>query len=248
MAFIPLQKGIVYGPVSSKRLGRSFGINLTPKGRKICTFDCVYCFYGPTEASSSSDFPSLDAVVDAVEQGLRNYSEIDYITFAGNGEPTLHPHFEEIVAEVCRLRDEICPKTPVALLSNATRLSDERVKRALKMIDLPVMKLDTADDQTLKKINRPILPIKVSDIVDSLAEVDALVVQTVAVCGSVTNTAPEQIEEWLTLLQRIAPKEVQLYTLDEPMKERGISPCAMEMLRRIESSAKDRGINLTLYE
>lgn len=247
MAFIPLQKGIVYGPVSSKRLGRSFGINLSPKGRKICTYNCVYCFYGPTESHTSSDHPSPDAVFVAVEKGLRSIGKIDYITFAGNGEPTLHPHFEEIVAGVRRLRDELRPNIPIALLSNATRLSDDSVRRAIGSIDLPVMKLDAADDQTFKEVNRPLLPIRVSDIVDSLSDMN-IVIQTVAVCGSVTNIAPERMERYLALLEKIAPKEVQLYTLDEPMKEKSIIPCTVERLRRIAFLAKKKSIKLTLYE
>lgn len=247
MGYIPYQRGIVYGPVSSKRFGRSFGINLTPKGRKICTFNCLYCFYGPTEESFSDDFPSVEEVVDAVEKGLKEVGEIDYITFAGNGEPTLHPHFDDVVRGVRRLRDKIRPDVPIAVLSNATQLASERIRRSLRMIDTPVMKLDTADETTFQAINRPLIQVRIKDIIDMLVGLDDILIQTVCVCGSVSNITSERTNLWFKALNRIAPREVQLYTLDEPLENVGLVPCPDNTLLKIADTARTELVKVSLY-
>ncbi|MCX7704378.1 MAG: radical SAM protein [Planctomycetota bacterium] len=251
VSHIPLQKGIIYGPVSSKRLGRSLGINLLPRGQKVCTFNCVYCFYGKTISVDSSDFPSPSQVVEALENSLNRVGEIDYITFAGNGEPTLHPCFDEVVSAVVEVRNKFRPKIPLALLSNASRTAEERVRRALKMLDLPVLKLDSGDEETFEKINRPLIPLKVSEIIENLSqlkgEIKKLVVQTVAVCGALTNTQDKCVTKWIHALKKIDPYQVQLYTLDNPFDSLNITPCPFSSLERIVALARKEAIPVTLY-
>jgi wyosine [tRNA(Phe)-imidazoG37] synthetase (radical SAM superfamily) len=248
MSYIPLQKGIVYGPVASKRLGRSFGINLMPHGKKVCTFNCVYCFYGKTPSAEARDFPTASEVLSAVEEKLKDVGEIDYITFAGNGEPTLHPEFDEIVKKARELRDRMRPSIPLALLSNSSRIMNEKVSQALKMFELPILKLDAGDEETFHKINRPLVPIRLKEIIEGLRRLKNPVIQTVAVCGKITNTDEEQVEKWLKALKRIDPKQVQLYTLDNPLPESEITPCSIEKLSSISLRTQRFSLPLTIYK
>jgi len=247
MSYIPLQKGIIYGPVKSKRLGRSLGINLSPAGLKVCTFNCVYCFYGPT-TGTEGDFPSVDDVARALTNALRSSPEVDYITFAGNGEPTLHPEFDAVVAAVRRIRDRLATGTPVALLSNASLLTDETVKATLPFIDLAMLKLDTADQQTFLRTNRPLIPMNVADIVEALSALqNPPVIQSVVVRGRVETHKEESLQTWLEALERIKPQYVQLYTLDEPIEAVGLLPATREELQKIKEAAAQRGIRVVVF-
>jgi len=160
MPSIPLQKDIIYGPVLSRRLGRSLGINLLPTDRKVCSFDCVYCQYGrttePTFSPGVDDLPTFSDVVAAVEKALKKPHTIDTLTFSGNGEPTLHPQFPEIVRSIKRLRDDFRPEVKLAVLSNSSRVMDSAIVDALSLLDAPMMKLDAGDEITLREINQPV--------------------------------------------------------------------------------------------
>ena len=155
---LPLQVDILYGPVNSRRLGRSLGINLMPGAYKLCSFNCVYCHYGHTDIKSLSadarDVPWSREVLREVEVALRKYPDIDTITFSGNGEPTLHPAFAKIATAVSELRDSIAPNVRLALFSNATTAHLAHVREALALFDLPMLKLDAGDPGTLAAINR----------------------------------------------------------------------------------------------
>ncbi len=163
MEKIKLQSGIIYGPVNSRRLGSSLGINLMPASNKVCSFDCVYCQYGQTFQKIAGipfyvgGLPFSDQVGLALEKWFRSNPETryDYITFSGNGEPSLHPQFEEIVKIVKALRDKFAPQSKLAILSNASTLDRDSVRRAIRELNLPVMKLDAGDEETFLKINQP---------------------------------------------------------------------------------------------
>lgn len=247
MGYIPLQKGIVYGPIKSKRLGRSLGINLSPAGQKVCTFNCVYCFYGPTTATEG-DFVDVDDVGRALTNALKRVGDVDYITFAGNGEPTLHPEFDAVVAAVRRIRDRYATGTPVALLSNSSLLSRDTVAATLPFIDLAMLKLDCADQTTFLRVNRPMIKVDIDEIVDALAALkERPVIQSVVVRGKVESHKGEALEAWLAALQRIKPKYVQVYTLDEELETVGIRPATRDEMSRIEEALKRRGIDVALY-
>ena len=173
-----LQTSCVYGPINSRRLGRSLGVNLLPSDVKLCTFDCVYCHYGrtdvkavdPTEANIT--FPALFRVVDELEhvlQGFKaNNDAPDYITFSGNGEPTLHPSFDQIVDRVKVLRDQSVPNVPVAILSNSTTVHLPHVRQTLMKLDRRIMKLDAGSEEVFVAVNRPHASVSLSEIIDGL--------------------------------------------------------------------------------
>ena len=196
---LSLQKGVLYGPVNSRRYGRSLGINLMPTDEKWCSFNCVYCHYGLTRhctldmGKAAAKLPSTDTVVAALEDALRSSMELDLITFSGNGEPTLYPDFARLADAVVGLRDRYRPSADVALLSNATGLVKQDVRDAIAGIDLPVLKLDAGTARTFRAVNRPAKGISYEDIVELLTSLDDIYVQTVLVDGSPSNCGPEEI-------------------------------------------------------
>lgn len=228
---LPLQPGIVYGPVRSRRLGLSLGINLLPTAYKLCSFNCAYCQYGWTEkptldpTGAFKDLPRPDEVAVALEQFLRNALRrrirIDCITFSGNGEPTLHPHFGEIVDRAGALRDQYLPNAKLCILSNSSMVGHKKVRAALEKLDLRIMKLDAGSEELIQELNGPALPFYLGEIVAGLQQLTDVSIQSLFVQGRVTNADPESVEVWLDKLTAIQPKLVQVYTLDrQPADER----------------------------
>jgi len=217
---------IVFGPVKSRRFGVSLGINLLPLHGKLCSFNCVYCECGLTDErkkeksllfTAAEINASLQSRFEALKSGGLNP---DNITFAGNGEPTLHPEFETIVENTIRLRDEFFPKAKITVLSNATRLDRENVKRALLRIDNNVLKLDAGTNETFLAINRPTNPITLEKVVEELKKFEGhLVIQTMLIRGEVDgkqldNTTETELALWLKHIKEINPKLVMLYPID----------------------------------
>lgn len=249
---LPLQAGIIYGPVLSRRLGRSMGINLLPTDRKVCSFDCVYCHYGRTVVKTLAPedryFPGVEQVLKAIEEALRVYPEVDYITFSGNGEPTLHPDFPAIASAVSWLRDEYRPGVKLAILSNSTTVHFPRVREVLRIFDAPIMKLDAGDPATLARINCPAAAVKLEYIVEGLKGMPGLIVQSVLVDGQVTNARGESFEAWLAALAEIRPAQVQIYSTERPVPEAGVERVLPFVLRRIADEATQRtGLQVKAY-
>ena len=251
---LPLQTGIVYGPVNSRRYGRSLGINLCPAGYKLCSFDCVYCHYGATGnlategTSFEVDLPTYDDVARALERVLQSSVEMDAITFSGNGEPTLHPDFPEIVNAVVRLRDRYRPRAKVVLLSNSTGLAREDVRRSVSKIDLPVFKLDAGTEKVFMRINRPARRVKFTDIVSRLKSLDNVYIQTVLIDGTPSNTHPDDLLAYLEVIREIHPKEVHLYTTERPVADARISKVDPDWLEDVASHITDEtGIPATAF-
>lgn len=213
-----LQGTLVYGPVRSRRLGWSLGINALPLGRKTCTFDCLYCQYGratPVPPDAAAGFPAVDEVLAAIEAALtRDIPRPAYLTFSGNGEPTLHPQFGDLVEGVVALRNRFIPEARVALLSNSSRASDPSTYAALCCLDERIMKLDAGTETLLEKFNRPWSGLTLTGIVDGLASMPNVTIQTLLAGGPQGNACPDDIEALIVCLGRIKPREVQLYTLD----------------------------------
>jgi wyosine [tRNA(Phe)-imidazoG37] synthetase (radical SAM superfamily) len=217
---------IVFGPVKSRRFGISLGINLLPLQGKLCSFNCIYCECGLNEQhkqekpklfTAAQINLSLQSRFEALKsEGL----EPDNITFAGNGEPTLHPEFETIITNTIRLRDEFFPKARLTVLSNATRLNRPNVKQALLKVDNNVLKLDAGTNATFQAINRPNSPVSLEKIISELKDLKGnLVIQTMLIRGEVDgtrvdNTTEEEISLWLKHIQDINPKLVMLYPID----------------------------------
>ena len=234
-----LQEGILYGPVNSRRYGRSLGINLMPGAYKLCSFNCVYCHYGWTRTctmdmqSHAADLPAFEKVVSSLEEALKKPIRLDLITFSGNGEPTLYPRFPELVDAVVTLRNRYKPDARVALLSNATGLVLKEVRECVAKIDLPVLKLDAGTEEVFQAINRPAQGIHLKGIVECLSSLENIYLQTVFMDGSPSNTGPGALSVYYELVKKIHPREVHLYSIDRPVPNRQIVLVSPERLEAI---------------
>jgi wyosine [tRNA(Phe)-imidazoG37] synthetase (radical SAM superfamily) len=245
---MPLHEGIIYGPVRSRRLGRSLGINLTPAHLKLCSFNCSYCQYGWSEHSRRPEpvtfehWPSPATVAKATGAALRTLAaqgdRIDRLTLAGHGEPTLHPKFKEVVAALRKVRDELAPGIPLAVLSNASTLDRADVREALAELDERYMKLDAGDTATLRTVNGATMTIE--QLVAGLKKVPDIVIQSMFVkdrTGRIDNTGDLTVINWVGALDRIRPKAVQVYTIDRapafPYLQQVPAPRLREIVQRV---------------
>lgn len=212
---------VVYGPVPSRRLGKSLGINLLGQEKKICSYDCPYCDLGSTvirmnEIKKSGYFESVPALAAKIRDGFsKHYGEkIDAITIVGNGEPTLYPDFDEIAAEIIKLRDEIFPRVPVGVMTNGSQLDNKKVLKGVSLLDLKMLKLDAGNDKTLKKINAPLVKDTIESLITNARKLKNVILQSCFVEGAVANTANEDIEEWIEAVGMVKPDIVHIYTID----------------------------------
>ena len=247
----------IYGPVHSRRLGLSVGINLMPGDGKYCTFDCIYCECGyNSERRTHSPRPTRHEVAQALEAQLQQLEaqgeHPDVLTFAGNGEPTAHPDFGAIVDDVAALRDRYCPQARLSVLSNSTQIHRPKIRQALMKVDCNILKLDTADDAYIARVNRPTSPAyRVADIIRDMADFRGhVIIQTLFMHGTmdgadVTNTTPYYIEPWLAALRRIAPQEVMIYTIDRPTPDTTLQKATPAELDAIRQQVEALGIACT---
>ncbi len=243
---LPLKDTIIYGPVNSRRLGRSLGINLLPPGRKWCTFDCLYCQYGwtplPVECDSSAGVPAPEDVERAVAAAL---SALDpapaYLTFSGNGEPTLHPRFPEIVEIVRFLRDRMAPQAKVALLSNAAGIGRPSIREALGRIEHPILKLDAGNEPIFRSYNRPVPGIAYDAVVRGLRETPGIMIQTLFTAGPKGNLQAAHVDDWIERIREIRPLDVQIYTLARPVPSPEIAPAPPTALLEIRDRLRREG-------
>lgn len=246
---------IIFGPVRSRRLGVSLGINLLPSTKKICNFDCIYCECGWTSESKANRalMPSVKDVRDALEKKLGSMKEKnqtpDVITFAGNGEPTLHPGFGKIIDDTIELRDRFFPGTKIAVLSNASTISKPHIREALMKADQNILKLDSGFDLTVQVHNQPRVNIKISDIIEEMKKFNGkLIVQTLFLRGTykgkiIDNTTSEELDAWLKAIEMIRPSEVMIYTIsrDTPV-DGSLKKVPVAELERIAEMAARIGI------
>jgi wyosine [tRNA(Phe)-imidazoG37] synthetase (radical SAM superfamily) len=249
-----LQQGIIYGPVNSRRLGRSLGLNLQPTKYKVCPFNCVYCHYGWTSKHAKDltpfkeELPTPDQIKEALEGYLEKDKNIDYITFSGNGEPSSHPDFPEIVELVRRVRDRLVGDRKIALLSNSTTLDDPKVVSALQKVDVRIMKLDCGTEEIFQRFNRPVAEITLEKIVYGLKGLDDFVIQTLVAGGENGNFVPESISRWQELIGELKPEYVQLYSLENPPADSSLEEIPKEKLREIAAETEHRtGIEVEVY-
>ncbi|MEI6047938.1 MAG: radical SAM protein [Bacteroidota bacterium] len=246
---------IIFGPVKSRRLGVSLGINLLPVKRKICNFNCIYCECGWSRdiEKAVSNLPGREEVYEALDLKLAAMKAKDrfpdVITFAGNGEPTLHPDFPGIIDDSIILRDKYFPKAKIAVLSNATTITNPLVKAALLKVDKNILKLDSAFDSTLKIHNQPGVDINVEDLIKNLVRFRGkLIIQTLFIRGMynglvIDNTTPAEIEAWLKAVERIKPSEVMIYTISRDTPEGGqLKKVPVSVLRGIAALVESLGI------
>lgn len=254
MQTLKLQKGIIYGPIKSRRLGLSLGINLMPTTYKLCPFNCIYCQYGWTDAHTddvseySDDFPTAERLQETLESWLKSGQNIDYITFSGNGEPCLHPQFDQMVEVATKLRDKYAPQVRLAILSNSSCLNRKNVIAALKQLDKRIMKLDCGSEKTFQKINRPHKNIKYEKVVENLKNLDDLIIQSLFVDGEINNIENREIEKWIERLDYIKPQEVQIYSIDRPSADKNLKLLGKEKLKEMAQKAeKTTGISVKVF-
>lgn len=243
---------IIFGPIHSRRLGLSLGVNLLPLDCKLCSFDCIYCECGWTEKGHAPRFNKREDVNRLLRDKLiamRNTgTPPDVITFAGNGEPTIHPEFDSIIDDTIRLRDELCPATKITVLSNATMIGREKVRKALMRVDNNILKLDSAFDETVRLIDRPLNGYAVAQTVEWMKHFGGnLIVQTMFLRGTyqgrrVDNTVAKEVDAWLELVAEIAPSQVMVYTIDRDTPASGLEKVSLEELRRIAARVEALGI------
>ncbi len=248
-----LYDNIIFGPVRSRRLGLSLGVNLLPIDSKLCSFDCIYCECGwNDEHPGKRRFNAredVSAMLDAtLEKMVAAGTPPDVITFAGNGEPTLHPDFELIIEDTIALRDKHCPAAKVSVLSNATQIHREDVRRALLRVDNNILKLDSAFDSTVQLVNKPQGAYTVARTVELLKKFEGkLIVQTMFLRGEylsqrIDNTTEEEVSAWLKLIEEIAPKQVMVYSLDRDTPCQTLEKVEKDELRAIAARVEALGI------
>lgn len=243
----------IYGPVHSRRLGLSLGINLLPGDGKICNFDCLYCEIGfNRDGFTRTKHPSREAVAEALEQTLRHmYDEgqqPDVLTFAGNGEPTSHPHFAEVIEDTIRLRDKWCPKAKISVLSNATFIGRPAVREALLRVDNNILKLDTVDNDFIRRVDRPTQPSYDVEKVKANMKLfgGKLIIQTMFLKGPDTdNTAEQFVGPWLEAVKEIGPQSVMIYTIDRETPDQSLQKATPEELDAIRDRVIAAGIPCT---
>ena len=239
----------IFGPVHSRRLGISLGINLMPADGKICTFNCIYCECGLNEDFRPSlPRPTREHVAERLEAKLQEMAAEgqlpDVLTFAGNGEPTCHPHFAEIIGDTIRLRDQYCPKAKVSVLSNATMIHRQSVHDALMRVDNNIQKLDTVDPLYINKVDQPVIPYDVHQVIERLKAFQGhVIIQTMFMRGySVDNTGEEFVGPWLEAVKAIMPQQVMIYTIDRETPTQGLLKATHEQLDAIRDRVIAAGI------
>lgn len=251
-----LYDNFIFGPIRSRRLGLSLGINLLPVDCKLCSFNCIYCECGWTLGGQRPRFNDKKAVLAMLESMLgdmvKEGTPPDVLTFAGNGEPTMHPDFEEIVDGVIALRDRLCPNAKVSVLTNATMLHRESVRRALGRVDNPILKLDSAFDKTAQLIDKPLGNYSIAKVVEQMKLFGgACIVQTMFLRGEfegqrVDNATEEEIVAWLKLVEEIAPRSVMVYTIDRDTPAPNLEKVPIEELRAIAERVRALGIECSV--
>jgi wyosine [tRNA(Phe)-imidazoG37] synthetase (radical SAM superfamily) len=243
-----LQAGIVYGPLQSRRLGRSLGVNLAPPGRKTCNYNCAYCQYGWTEFPSRAAFPRPADVIDAVDAALARDPDVDAITVAGNGEPTLHPGFAPIAEGLFHVRARRAPKAKLALLSNASTLGRLDVVYSLSRFDERCMKFDAGDATTFRLMNAAMIPL--GRVIADLRAVSRLTLQSMFVRDAeqtIDNTTPRAIEAWLEAIDRIRPDRVDVYTIARTPARRTLLATPRDVLESIAARVIDLGVPARVF-
>ena len=246
----------IFGPIHSRRLGVSLGINLLPGDGKVCSFDCIYCECGfNADHRAKKPLPTREEVRAALEEKLKdmqaNGPAPDVLTFAGNGEPTAHPHFPEIIEDTLALRDQYFPKAKVSVLSNSTFIDRPAVFEALNKIDNNILKLDTVDEEYIHLLDRPNGKYSVKKIIGKMKEFKGnCSVQTMFLKGGyqgkdMDNTSDKYVLPWIEAVKEIAPRQVMIYTIDRETPDHDLQKATHEELDRIVALLEKEGISAT---
>ena len=248
---------VIFGPIHSRRLGLSLGVNLLPIDAKICSFNCLYCECGFNTTIKEFSFPNREQVSEILATKLIQMvaaNEIpDVITFSGNGEPTLHPDFEGIIDDTLALRNQLCPSAKVSVLSNSTRIHKPNIFRALLKVDNNILKFDSAIDRTMKLIDQPVgKHINVNWLIEELKRFEGkLIIQTMFIRGEYDgevfdNTTEEEVEAWIKALEIIKPKQIMIYSLDREAPVSNLQKVSVAELNIIAERLKEVGFDVSV--
>lgn len=246
----------IFGPIHSRRLGSSLGVNLMPADGKVCSFDCLYCEAGfNAQGPGKKGIPPREEVSRLLEDKLKEMQAegmpLDVITFSGNGEPTLHPDFKGVVDDVIELRDRYYPAAKVSVLSNATRLHKPDVADALRKVDNNILKLDSAFDSTVRLLDRPTCSgYSVADVIEGMKQFDGeCIVQTMILRGEhdgkvIDNTTDTETDALIAACKEIGPREVMLYSIDRKTPAEHLVKVEHEELEKIADRYRAAGLNV----
>lgn len=243
----------IFGPVHSRRLGTSLGINLLPADGKVCNFDCIYCECGYNkDYKTGNPLPTRSMVKNALEKQLLKMKEEnmppDVFTFAGNGEPTLHSDFKGIIEDTIELRNRYFPKAKICVLSNATRIQNKEVFEVLKLIDQNILKLDTVNEDYIRLVNRPLKSFSLADTIQQLKSYGSeCIIQTMFLKGeyqgqSVDNTTDDYVLPWIEVVKSIQPESVMVYTIERDTPDKDLVKATPQELDRIVDLLQKEGI------
>jgi wyosine [tRNA(Phe)-imidazoG37] synthetase (radical SAM superfamily) len=238
-----LTDGVTYGPVQSRRLGASLGVNILPFNVKVCSFNCNYCQCGWTtdlvddRTLAKYDWPSADQVAEGLRKTLLDLKAqdrtLDCLTLAGNGEPTLHPDFRNVVKSILSVRDEVMPGVRVDILSNAAHLDRPQVIEGLNLLDERYMKLDAGSEEQFLNMNSPVTDVGIWDVVKNLPKLKDFIIQAMFTHGRRDNTDEESVVAWIQAIKRLKPKSVQIYSVDRFPADAKITKVERSLLEEI---------------
>lgn len=248
---------IVFGPIISRRLGVSLGVNLLPRFGKYCNFDCIYCECGfNSDGRSDTKLPEIlqvrEALLNKIANHDRTLGDIDTITFSGNGEPTMHPSFPEIIDLALDIRDLYAPKAKVSVLTNGSGLSKPKIKEALKKVDNAIIKIDSAFDNTVNLIDRPLFPYSVEKVIKDLEDLKGIfVLQTMFLKGEyngvkIDNTSKEEVEGWYQVVRRTSPREIMVYTIDRETPAQDLQKVTVQEMEQIVNPLRNSGFKVSV--
>lgn len=249
---------VIFGPLKSRRLGLSLGVNLMPVNKKTCSFDCIYCECGLNGelGDKKGNLPTRTEVRIELEKKLKEMvladARPDVITFAGNGEPTMHPQFDQIIDDTITLRNTLCPQARIAVLSNASRIHQPPVFNALLKIDDNIQKLDSAIFSTIKAIDQPNYPFDLESTLANLKNFEGeVIIQTMFLSGEIdgciiNNTTPEEVNAWLEALAYIKPKKVMIYSIDRDTPYQTLNKIELTQLNEIAKLVQEKGFDISV--
>lgn len=248
-----LREEVVFGPIKSRRLGWSLGINLLPTKGKICNFDCIYCECGwNADGRDDTKLPSAAEVRSALEAKLADIllegTQVDSITFSGDGEPTLNPDFARIIDDTIALRDIYCPQAKVSVLTNATKLLSDTVFGALRKVDAPILKLDAPTDERARKINGALPSFKVDDVVKGMKRFEGdFILQTMFLkSDDFDSLEPQMLAKWMDIVREIRPRLIMAYTIARPTPQSGLSAYSAAQIREALKPLEDDGFKIQI--
>ena len=248
-----MREETVFGPIHSRRLGRSLGINLLPTRGKICNFDCIYCECGwNRDGRDDQVLPTAEKVRTDLEDKLIGLmldgTPIDSITFSGDGEPTLNPEFPRIIEDTLFLRDAYYPSAKVSVLSNATRIHVPAVFEALRKVDNPILKIDAPTDELIARINQPAPGYRLDRVLEAMERFEGnFILQTMFLKSKDFDSAsPEVLEGWMKIVRRVKPREIMVYTIDRPTPDKDLEAYSVEQMQELVRPLMDEGFHIDI--